>query len=270
MKRWVCPRCRVGKLAPERPRADDARAYCLPCSTKAQDHRLVRLVCPARERARVQTAAKQKLRAKSTRAEEAARKETLWTRAGLDVRKVVRRVWCALLPDLRAAEAHRMLEAEQRVCNCGVVGPNPRFPGGIHAHWCPWRERPHSIRLTMPSVSVATSRRSQRLGNVDYTGHKHAPVGGGLVLSRDADAAWVWAEVVKELAGYGAVEVSGTAGGVDVTTEYVDVTTEYNRLLSRVSQRLWGVAVPDGWIWHLVKVLRARKSAAPGKGRKLL
>jgi hypothetical protein len=259
VKRWVCPRCRRGKLAPERPRADDARAYCLPCSTKAQDHRLVRLVCPARERARVQTAAQQKLRAKSTRAEVAEHKEVVWTRAGLDVRKVVRRVWCALLPDLRAAEAARLLEAEQRVCNCGVVGPKPRFPAGNHASACPSRERSHPIRLGMPSASIATSRRMQRSGNCEYSGHKLAPVGGDLVLPRDADAALVWAEVVKELAGYGAVEVSGTAGGKDVTREY-------NRLLSRVAQRLWGVAVPDGEVGHLLKVLRARKSAAPGKG----
>ncbi len=221
---------------------------------------MVRLMCPARERARAQTAAQQKLRAKSMRAEVAAHKETVWTRAGLDVRKVARRVWRALLPDLRSAEAHRLLEVEQRVCNCGVGGLNPRFPAGTHASGCPQRKIPRHIRLEMPSVSIATSRRRQRLGNVDYTGDKHAPVGGDLVLPQDADAALVWAEVVKELAGYGAVEVSG------VRVLRVDVTTEYNRLVSRVSQRLWGVAVPDGAVWHLLKVLRARKSAAPGKG----
>lgn len=50
MKRWTCPTCNDGKLAPSRPRRDDARTYCLTCSEKSG--RLVRRVCGALEKAR--------------------------------------------------------------------------------------------------------------------------------------------------------------------------------------------------------------------------
>lgn len=40
MKRWYCPACGDGKLAPARMADDDVRRYCLSCSAKAQ--RLVR------------------------------------------------------------------------------------------------------------------------------------------------------------------------------------------------------------------------------------
>jgi hypothetical protein len=45
MKRWICPLCAGGKLAPSKPRRDDARRYCLACSEKTG--RLVERTCPA-------------------------------------------------------------------------------------------------------------------------------------------------------------------------------------------------------------------------------
>lgn len=45
--RWVCPVCHVGKLAPSRPRKNDTRRYCLPCS--GESTRLVERVAPALE-----------------------------------------------------------------------------------------------------------------------------------------------------------------------------------------------------------------------------
>ena len=33
--RWKCPTCGHGLLAPTRPRRNDVRRYCLPCSSKA-------------------------------------------------------------------------------------------------------------------------------------------------------------------------------------------------------------------------------------------
>lgn len=44
MPRWVCPDCSSTKLAPQKPRRDDVRRYCLPCSEKTG--RLVQRVCP--------------------------------------------------------------------------------------------------------------------------------------------------------------------------------------------------------------------------------
>lgn len=43
MRRWVCPLCDEGKLAPERARRDDTRTYCLACSERTG--RLVRRTC---------------------------------------------------------------------------------------------------------------------------------------------------------------------------------------------------------------------------------
>jgi hypothetical protein len=49
-KRWTCPICGSGKLAPSRPRRDDTRRYCLSCSEKTG--RLVQRECAALERQR--------------------------------------------------------------------------------------------------------------------------------------------------------------------------------------------------------------------------
>lgn len=43
--RWRCPDCGHGHLAPRRPRRDDVRRYCLPCSQRTG--RLVERVAPA-------------------------------------------------------------------------------------------------------------------------------------------------------------------------------------------------------------------------------
>lgn len=50
LARWICPRCRDGKLAPNRPRKNDVRRYCLACSEKSG--RLVERVSPKLERKR--------------------------------------------------------------------------------------------------------------------------------------------------------------------------------------------------------------------------
>lgn len=49
-RRWACPRCGLGISAPSRPRRDDVRRYCLPCSKETG--KLVERVCPANERRR--------------------------------------------------------------------------------------------------------------------------------------------------------------------------------------------------------------------------
>lgn len=48
-RRWVCPKCNDGVHAPDRPRRDDVRRYCLACSAKVG--RLVERICPAHESA---------------------------------------------------------------------------------------------------------------------------------------------------------------------------------------------------------------------------
>lgn len=56
--RWKCPQCNEGILAPTRPRKDDVRRYCLPCSSAKG--KLVERIAPALE-------AKRELRTASTR-----------------------------------------------------------------------------------------------------------------------------------------------------------------------------------------------------------
>ncbi len=48
MRRWVCPTCGKGKIAPARPAIDDTRRFCLPCSETTG--RLVSRHCPSLER----------------------------------------------------------------------------------------------------------------------------------------------------------------------------------------------------------------------------
>jgi hypothetical protein len=71
--RWKCERCGDGLLAPSKPRRNDVRRYCLPCSSETG--RLVERIAPALEqhRARRVEAAQQKK--KSERIREKARIE---------------------------------------------------------------------------------------------------------------------------------------------------------------------------------------------------
>lgn len=61
MRRWVCPTCGSGANAPERPRKNDARRYCLDCSAKTGF--LVERRAPALEARRATTALRSKDRA---------------------------------------------------------------------------------------------------------------------------------------------------------------------------------------------------------------
>lgn len=72
-RRWVCPTCGEGVHAPDRPRRDDVRRYCLPCSAKAG--RLVERACPARENARARAVAQRKASAEVRQISRAAARE---------------------------------------------------------------------------------------------------------------------------------------------------------------------------------------------------
>lgn len=101
MKRWSCPRCGVGGLAPARPARNDVRRYCLECSKTTG--KLVERVCGAAERAKEKSSARtverravsKVLRAIDRDAEE-ANLTAHFTVAGHDVRKLVPIYWRAL------------------------------------------------------------------------------------------------------------------------------------------------------------------------------
>lgn len=122
MRRWVCPRCETGKLAPSKPRLDDTRRYCLPCSDKTG--RLVKRACPtieakkeARQTAQAERAARvrAKQRTKRCAAQEAARerKRALWeARPGVDLRAETARIWKTVRRVAKAEGKELLLHAK--------------------------------------------------------------------------------------------------------------------------------------------------------------
>lgn len=88
--RWVCPTCNGGALAPERPRKNDVRRYCLSCSKRTG--KLVERVAPVLQARREKAAA-----LRSERTQRLAQRETeSWTVAGIDVRALAHDCWVAL------------------------------------------------------------------------------------------------------------------------------------------------------------------------------
>lgn len=103
--RWKCPTCGNGLLAPSRPRRNDVRRYCLPCSSKAGV--LVERVAPAldkqretrekaraeRERKKREKARRQHDRAMNTPRELAKRKFSVEGEYGMPIKRETARLW---------------------------------------------------------------------------------------------------------------------------------------------------------------------------------
>jgi hypothetical protein len=71
--RWKCPTCGHGLLAPTRPRRNDVRRYCLPCSSKAGV--LVERVAPALDAQRAARDVARRERERKARERERDRKQ---------------------------------------------------------------------------------------------------------------------------------------------------------------------------------------------------
>lgn len=117
--RWSCPQCNDGLLAPARPRADDVRRFCLPCS--AETGRLVRRVCAALERQRehAQAAARAKRHRKQAaaarrRAEHKAFQADRQFVAGIDLQAFAARCWRHIRKSDRADAAVRRSASFQK------------------------------------------------------------------------------------------------------------------------------------------------------------
>lgn len=91
MRRWICPNCESGALAPERPLTDDVRRYCLPCSQRTG--RLVKRTCPALDRARAERAEASKAKAAARRARDAERDLARWSHGDTDLRAEAKAIW---------------------------------------------------------------------------------------------------------------------------------------------------------------------------------
>jgi predicted SprT family Zn-dependent metalloprotease len=66
--RWKCPTCNAGVIAPTKPRMNDVRRYCLPCSAKAGV--LVERIAPALEK-------KREAKKETTKKKSAAKRATI-------------------------------------------------------------------------------------------------------------------------------------------------------------------------------------------------
>lgn len=86
--RWKCLNCNSGVLAPSRPRRDDVRRYCLPCSAKSGT--LVERTAPALEKKRETQKSKTVQKQKAKRAKVAHAKIA---HTGFDVGKEATRLW---------------------------------------------------------------------------------------------------------------------------------------------------------------------------------
>lgn len=72
--RWQCPQCQTGILAPTKPRKNDTRRYCLPCSAK--QGKLVERIAPALQAKREKRAAYTTTKTNKKRQKERKQKQT--------------------------------------------------------------------------------------------------------------------------------------------------------------------------------------------------
>jgi hypothetical protein len=91
VRRWVCDTCGSGVNAPERPRRDDVRRYCLDCS-KASG-RLVERTCPSVERRRAASSERAAAKRATDRATDRQRVIDKRTVGGLDLLDEASRLW---------------------------------------------------------------------------------------------------------------------------------------------------------------------------------
>ena len=140
MRRWICPHCSTGVVAPERMHKLDARRFCFPCSKESG--RLVARHCPAAERV------------KTTRKERAAaRRQSKWEKAKSETREreTVAGVHVpALLDELRrelVKLGYRRLLARPRL----IIRRSPRI-GYYTGH--AWTGR-HRITMTLGAIDRA-------------------------------------------------------------------------------------------------------------------
>ena len=97
MKLWRCPDCGNQKRAPGKPRRNDVRRFCLPCSQRTGY--MVERVCPTLEKKRAKVKAKVSAKGKAVRAKATAVRKVKKASAndvyfvdGVDVRPIYKRM----------------------------------------------------------------------------------------------------------------------------------------------------------------------------------
>jgi len=147
--RWKCPSCDHGLLAPQRPRRDDIRRYCLPCSSKAG--KLVERVAPALESQRDKRSATQRERERKARQVATKRAQPSKARARCDrqraqmISKEADRIWALMSEWHKGKERPRIVIAR---------GRNRSAQGGHATYW-----RNHIQVNVDPDQNVIDSKR---------------------------------------------------------------------------------------------------------------
>lgn len=116
--RWKCEKCDHGLLAPSRPRKNDVRRYCLPCSAKQGT--LVERIAPALEKHREQRAAFVSQKVKEKRVREHKKQLPLKEQARIDrlrkqmIMKEGERIWKLMQPYHKGKSFPKIMVARGR------------------------------------------------------------------------------------------------------------------------------------------------------------
>lgn len=100
--RWKCPNCNSGLLAPTKPRMNDVRRYCLPCSAKTG--KLVQRISPALEKKKAEKKVAATKRTASKRETVAKKNAPLKEQQRIDAQRVkmiqkeAERIWKLMIP----------------------------------------------------------------------------------------------------------------------------------------------------------------------------
>lgn len=147
MRRWICPTCGQGVHAPDRPRRDDVRRYCLTCSAKSG--RLVERSCPALDRQRATSCEKRAARTVTKKQKDRAAEAAIWAAGPFDMKAELRRylklpVFAPLLrypPDVNPPRRSRTKDHTSGYCTYSrpahitwTIGLNPYDAPGCLLH----------------------------------------------------------------------------------------------------------------------------------------
>lgn len=116
--RWKCGHCESGVLAPSKPRRDDVRRYCLPCSQRTG--KLVERTSPTLEKQRERRAAfvnqkVQRKREQQKQINNAARNEKkIAKQRAIKINNEAKRIWRYMEPFHKGRPLPRIVIAEGR------------------------------------------------------------------------------------------------------------------------------------------------------------
>ena len=203
-KRWKCPMCNKGALAPSRMSADDVRRYCLECS--ATTGKLVQRVCPALEKERERKQEKAASAAKRRRATEARRVKVL--EAAEHERYTFDGVY---LPDLA-----------MQMCKLKAFRPDKDHDG--YKVDC-------DLRLFPPKITIYRGEKDRMTCSGRYYRHRHEVV---MTIPKDTTSAYVFGILLHEV-----THAAMGFGSDPLRRKRVVHGPTYNRAMCAAAEEMW-------------------------------